>query len=402
MRILMITQWFYPEPIMKGLPFAKELSNRGHEVEVLTGFPNYPDGKIYEGYQVKIWQREILGGILVNRVPLYPDHSKSGILRILNYLSFSFSTLLIGSWLINKKPDVIYVFNLVTLYPVAVFLAWRYNCKIIYDVQDLWPDSVKFSGMLKSDSWLYSFLERWSITAYKRADSIVVQSTGFQKRMQSIGIEKEKTVVIYNWADENNNTDSPDEKIINLMKNNTFNVVFAGTMGVMQHLEVLLEAACIISNKIDDIHFFMIGTGVEKKYLQNKCSEMNCKNVFFVDRQPRHVMGTIYKYSHALIVHLKDNELFEITIPSKTQAYLAAGRPIIMAMKGDAAKLVKQAEAGYVCFPDDPYGLSECIKKIYFLSNEERKKLGENGKKFYYQNMSFQKGIDKFEYLFLK
>ena len=123
MRILILTQWFQPEPMFKGLPFAKELARRGHEVEVLTGFPNYPGGQIYDGYRVKLWQREIMDGIRVNRVALYPSHNNSGVHRIVNYLSFAFMCLLVGPWLI-RKPDVIYVYNLVTLSRPASFLRW--------------------------------------------------------------------------------------------------------------------------------------------------------------------------------------------------------------------------------------------------------------------------------------
>jgi hypothetical protein len=141
MKILLLTQWFQPEPFFKGLSFAKALKSRGHDVEVLTGFPNYPGGKLYPGYRVRLWQRESVDGIRVNRVALYPSHDRSGLKRMLNYLSFGLSAALIGPLLV-QKPDVIYVYNLVTLGPAAYLLRFFYGCPVVYDVQDIWPDSV--------------------------------------------------------------------------------------------------------------------------------------------------------------------------------------------------------------------------------------------------------------------
>ena len=140
MRILFLTQWFQPEPFFKGLPFAKALADHGHEVEILTGFPNYPGGKVYPGYRVCLHQRETMDRIKINRVPLYPSHDKSALRRSVNYLTFSLSLLLFGPWLI-RRPDVIYVYNLVTIGPPAFLFRFLFGSKVIMDVQDLWPDS---------------------------------------------------------------------------------------------------------------------------------------------------------------------------------------------------------------------------------------------------------------------
>src|SRR5664280_315157 len=145
MNILFLSQWFQPEPCFKGLPFAKALREKGHHVEILTGFPNYPGGKIYPNYRVLLYQREMLDGIQVNRVPLYPSHDKSALRRIINYLSFAVSAFLLGPWLI-RRPDIIYVCNLVTLSPVAFLLRFLFGSKIIIDVLDLWPESVTSSN----------------------------------------------------------------------------------------------------------------------------------------------------------------------------------------------------------------------------------------------------------------
>ncbi len=401
MRILMLTQWFQPEPMFKGLPFAKELLRRGHEVEVLTGFPNYPGGKVYDGYRVMPWLQEEMEGIRVNRVALYPSHNNSGLRRIANYMSFAFMSLFVGPWLI-RKPDVVYVYNLVTLSRTASFLRWFYGCKIVYDVQDLWPESVVSSGMLPG--FFHSFLNKWCRKAYQRADFIVAQSPGFQEKLQSRGISHKKIGVIYNWCQEETFCPELEDKILDQFlgqdRKDTFNVVFAGTMGVMQGLDTVLEAAEIIAKSHKRVRFFLVGGGVAKKYLQDKCKDIGLGNIIFVPRQPMSVMGSIFKIADALLVHLKNDQLFRITIPSKTQAYLAAGKPIVMAVEGDAAVLVEQAGAGYVCASEDARAMAECVKKLCEMSQEELNIFGENGKKFYDEKLSFKRGVSKFESVF--
>ena len=160
MRILILSQFFDPEPIVKGLPFARELSRRGHAVEVLTGFPNYPGGKLYPGYRLRPWQREVLDGIPVHRVALYPSHDGSAVRRTANYASFALSAAVAGPFLV-RKPDVVYVYHppATVGLPALVFRALR-GCPVVYDVQDLWPDSVASSRMVGSP-WIIKALDRW-------------------------------------------------------------------------------------------------------------------------------------------------------------------------------------------------------------------------------------------------
>ena len=396
----MLTQWFQPEPMFKGLPFAKELARRGHEVEVLTGFPNYPGGKVYDGYRVKLWQQEEMDGIRVNRVALYPSHDNSSIRRIINYLSFTFSSLIFCLWLV-RKPDIIYVYNLVTLSWTARLLRWVYRCKVVYDVQDLWPESVSSSGML-NDGFVARVLSRWSNKAYGKADQLVVLSPGFKNNLRSRGIPAEKINVIYNWCPEFAVTPKLNNKefALKLGLDNPFNIIFAGTMGVMQGLDTVLDAALLCKQKVPGACFVFVGGGIEKKRLQKRTEELNLQNVVFVERQPMEQMGKIFSCADVLLVHLVKNKLFEITVPSKTQAYMAAGRPIIMAVQGDAADLVKRAEAGLCCSSDDPSAIADCVEKLYKMSKHERKIMGENGRKFYEEQLSFNCGVDKFESVF--
>ncbi|MCP4168943.1 MAG: glycosyltransferase family 4 protein [Chloroflexi bacterium] len=397
MRILFLTQWFQPEPTTKGLPFAKELAGRGHTVEVLTGFPNYPDGKVYPGYRVRLWQREIMEGIRVNRVALYPSHDQSGLHRMVNYLSFAFSCLIFGPWLVHKA-DVIYVYNLVTLGPAAFLLRLLFGAKVLIDVQDLWPESVINSGILRSDSAnrLLSAVCTW---VYRRADWLTVLSPGFKQVLVQRGVEPDKIEVIYNWCNEIAQRPAPRDEALaqELGLADHFNVLFAGTMGTVQGLDTILEAAQLCCERVPEAQFVLMGGGVDRVRLQVRTREMGLTNVRFIPRQPPEAMGSYYALADALLVHLKDDPLFRVTIPSKTQAYLYMGKPIIMAVQGNAADLVQQANAGLVCSSQDPAALAEAVAQLAALPAEARECLGRAGAAFYAENLAMKVGVDRFE-----
>jgi len=401
MNILFLSQWFQPEPCFKGLPFAKALREKGHHVEILTGFPNYPGGKVYPNYRVRLYQREMLDGIQVNRVPLYPSHDKSALRRIINYLSFAVSAFFLGPWLI-RRPDIIYVCNLVTLSPVAFLLRFFFGSKIIIDVLDLWPESVISSNMLNNKAALY-VLNNICKFVYRKADKLVVPSPGIKYALIGRGVPPEKIEVIYNWCDESCIvTDaSPSDSAKRLEFAGKFVVLFAGTMGTAQGLDTLLDCAAGCKEALPGVQFALIGGGIERPRLQQRAEEMRLDNVTFLPLRSMDTMGAIFALADALLVHLKDDPLFRITIPSKTQAYLYAGKPIIMAMRGDAANLVCEAGVGIVCEPDNPQEMMNAIKTLYDMPEIERRKMGESGRDFYLRHLSFNEGVNRFERLFL-
>lgn len=397
MRILFLTQWFQPEPAFKSLPFAEALARQGHQIEVLTGFPNYPGGKLYPGYRLRLWHREQMDEIRVNRVALYPSHDKSGLRRIINYTSFALSTFVLALALVDS-PDIIYTYNLVTLGPTACLLRWRYGAKLILDVQDLWPESVTQSGMLHNPIAvrLLTCACNW---LYRQFDWLTVLSPGFKQTLVKRGVPADQIEVIYNWADETNQQLQvrDDELACSLGLQGKFTILFAGTMGVMQGLGTVLDAAEICRQTHPHIQFVLIGGGVERAALQAQLIERRIENVQLLSPQPTEAMGRYYALADALLVHLKDDPLFQITIPSKTQVYLSMGKPILMAMCGDAADLIRRAGAGLVCPPDDPSALAECVKRLAMMSDVERDRMGQAGLKFYRQNLSMAAGVARFE-----
>jgi len=315
---------------------------------------------------------------------------------MVNYLSFALSALLIGPFVV-QKPDVLYVFNLITLAWTALLIKKVSGCKIIYDVQDLWPESVSNSGMLTNRA-IQGILKRWSCWAYRQADKIAVLSPGFKNALVQRGVDPGRIEVIYNWSEE---TKDPHNGSGNSLKEtyhlqHTFNVVFAGTMGVMQGLDTVLEAARLGGDQIPELRFVLVGGGVELERLKEKAVQSGLKNVVFIPRQPMSEMHRIWALADALLVHLVDDPLFEITIPSKTQAYLAAGIPIVMGVRGDAADLVHSAGAGVACAPENPEEMLAAIKQLVAMTPEERKQMGRNGKAFYERFLSFEAGGEKF------
>ncbi len=393
MRILFVTQWFQPEPIFKGLPLAKKLANLGHEVEVLTGFPNYPEGKIYKEYKVRWLQRETIDGISVIRVPLYPSHGKSGFLRFMNYASFAFSAAIIGPWVV-RKADVAYVYHPpATIGLPAMILRLLRRTPFVYDVEDLWPDTLAATGMFKNKLGLW-LVEKWCLLIYRAASRIVVLSPGFKKMLLERGVQSEKIRVIYNWVDDT--TVKPIAKnpalAAKLGLSGKFNVVFAGNIGKAQALESVLDAAAILQKESSRVQFVLIGTGVEAENLKRRTRDMELQNVLFLPKQPMSEIGAILVLADVLLVHLKDDPLFRITVPSKIQAYLAVGRPILAGMRGDAADLVVSANAGLLCAPENAESIAEGVRRFLKMSPQELDAMGENGRKFYQERMSLAVG----------
>jgi len=397
----MLTQWFDPEPFFKGIPFAKELTELGHKVEILTGFPNYPGGRIYKGYRIKLLKREIISGIPVIRVALYPSHDKSAIKRSLNYLSFSISATIFGIFSV-KKPDVLYVYHPpATIGFPAIVINLLRRVPFVYDIQDLWPDTLLSTGMIDNKKAL-SLIDRFCRYVYSKASKIVVLSPGFKEILIERGVSESKVEVIYNWCDDSQikMANSRNDLKKKLGMNGKFNVLFAGTMGKAQALDAVLDAALLIKNRLPDIQFVFVGGGVDVGRLKQKAKDFNIGNVLFIPRQPVSEIGKYLNSADVLLVHLKNDPLFEITIPSKTQAYMAAGKPILMGVKGSAAELIDQAGSGLSCIPENPKSIAQVVENLYNMSNKDLYKMGISGKKFYQKELSLRSGVQRFEKIF--
>jgi len=233
---------------------------------------------------------------------------------------------------------------------------------------------------------------------YRRADWLTVLSPGFKEALVGRGVPTERIEVIYNWCNEAAQRALPQDEALAeaLGFNGRFNILFAGTMGVMQGLDTVLAAAQLCQQTIPQAQFVFVGGGVDRPRLEAEAARLGLTNVRFLSRQEPEAMGPLYALADALLVHLKDGPLFRITIPSKTQAYLYMGRPIIMAMHGDAADLVRQAEAGLLCSPEDPEALATAVAQLVSMSPEAREQMGRNGAAFYAEKLALEIGAARF------
>jgi len=395
LRILLLTQWFDPEPTFKGLLFAKELIRQGHEVQVLTGFPNYPGGKVYDGYAIRPFQRETVEGVSVLRVPLYPSHDGSSIKRVLNYASFAASASF--GVLAGKRPDVAYVYHPPATVGLPAFVAkWLRGVPFVYDVQDLWPDTLGVTGMLNRPKILGA-VGRAMAGIYGSATRVAVLSPGFKKLLIERGVPERRIDVIPNWADEKQiDVRLPTEaRAAELGFGETFTVTFAGNMGTVQALDTVLDAAALLRDR-PEIRIVLVGGGLDVDRLKQRAETMGLENVVFLARRPIAEIGEILTLSDALLVHLRKDPLFEITIPSKTQAYLMAGRPILMGVEGDAARMVENAGAGIAFEPENPEALADAIRRLHTLSPEERRGMGESGSRYYRERLALKVGAARF------
>ncbi len=398
MKILLLTQWFDPEPTFKGLLFAQALRDEGHEVEVLTGFPNYPGGKVYDGYQIKLYQKEMLDGILVHRVPLYPSHDSSALKRIFNYVSFAVTSSIIGL-LKTRKIDVIYSYHPpLTTSLSAVFLAFFKRIPFVVDIQDLWPDTLAATGMVNNTKIL-KVVDKVCQFVYRRASKIVVLSPGFKERLLSKCVPQNKVEVIYNWCNEPA-LNNYEECSVNLPSNEKLNLVFAGNLGFAQGLPAIVDAAEILMVNQAAVNIVFVGEGVAKSDAIARSKKKGLNNVYFLPRVPMSQVGSLLHESDILLVHLNDDELFRITIPSRTQANLAIGKPIVMGVKGDAADLIEMSGAGVICEPNSPDSLAHAIQSIVEKTPHELEEMGKKAKCYYYDNLSLKNGVKRFISIF--
>ena len=399
MRIVIFSQWFDPEPTFKGLIFARELVRQGFDVEVVTGFPNYPGGKVYAGYKIKLIQREWIDGVQITRLPLYPNHDQSAIKRLMNYASFSASALVYGLFM-AKRADVMYAYHPpLTVGVAASLIRWVRGIPLVYDIQDMWPDTLRATGMLNNPLAL-ALVGRVCDWVYKRVDQLVVLSPGFKRLLLQRGVPESKIDVIYNWADESALMSPVGAVPVAFPGADRFRVVFAGNMGKAQALDAVLDAAAILQARGSRASLVMLGGGVEVSRLKNRALEMKLCNVVFLPPVPMSEVGAVLAVAHVLLVHLRKAPLFEITIPSKTQAYMAVGKPLLMAVNGDAADLVRQAKCGLTAESENPEALADAVDALAAMPTDELKTMGINASCFYREALGLQVGAAKFAALF--
>lgn len=381
MKIVILSQWYPPEPQSVVSDLAETLAAEGHDVTVLTGFPNFPSGTLYPGYKLKFVMRETWNGIPIVRVPLLPYHGRSPILRILNLASFCTAAILVGPWFV-RKPDLIHAIQP----PTTCFPAWvlsrLWRAPFTYEVQDLWPDTLRATGMVSAGRAL-RLVEGYCTWAYRKAAAIRVISQGFKNVLLSRGVPESKVHFLPNWVDTDRYKPLDASAGTPVWKTDTpaFRIIYAGNMGLAQDLDNLLQAASLMPAE-SNVRFVLIGDGVEADALRAGAARLQLSNVEFVAfRKPEEMPG-ILAAADGVLLHLKRDPLFSVTIPHKLLTYLAVGRPILACADGEPAAIVRSANAGIACPPGDPAALAGAAVELASLPPERRAELGRNGRAY--------------------
>lgn len=396
MRIGFLTQWYDPEGGSAAIPGAmvRSLEDRGHEVEVVTGFPNYPHGRLYDGYKVRLWKTERMGRTRIHRVALYPSHDRSPWRRAANFLSFALSASSLGAWRIRRRDVALIYSTPATVGLAGVVLARLWRRPFVLFVQDLWPDTVVATGMVPARltspvEWLLERFTRW---VYRSATRIAVISPGMRETLVGRGIPADRIDLVYNWV---------DEAVFGLrprrLNARRFEVMYAGNIGDVQGLEVAIEAVGRLDD-LPDVHLRLVGEGVAIPRLRHQARSLGVEaRVHFEGPKPLAEMPEIMASADVQLVCLQDLPLFRVTMPSKMQAILACGLPVVVCAPGDVARLATDSGAGVAVKPGEPTALADAIRSLRALPAAELQEMGRQGRHFYEKELGSTVGAERLE-----
>lgn len=387
MRILIVSQYFWPENFRIN-DLALALKEKGHTVTVLTGMPNYPAGRVYNGYRWWSKRQDVMQGVPIFRVPLFVRRKSKSWHLLLNYLSFMFSACILGPRLLWKqKFDIVFIaqYSPVTVAIPAILISYLKSAGIVMWVQDLWPESLSTAGVIKSEKIL-SIVGYVVKKIYHNCDRILVQSEGFIEPVVKIGAEREKVRYLPNWAEAlyHPMVLESSAKEHTEVPSTGFVVMFAGNLGVAQSLGTIVKAAEILKDK--NIHWVLLGDGRQRSWLDAEVQSKHLNNVHALGSRPLESMPRYFSLADAMLLTLKDNPAMAATIPGKLQSYLACGRPIIGALNGSGADIISNSRVGY-CVPSGDYqGLADSVLKMSELSAAELQEMSECAISYYRNN----------------
>lgn len=405
MRFGLLTQWFDPEPGPARLPgvLARGLRDRGHEVQVVTGFPNYPTGRITDGYRMRARADELVDGVRIRRVPLYPSHDSSTLRRSVNFASFGVSASVLGADAFRGLDALWVNFSPITLSWPAWPARRIFGVPVVVHVLDLWPDTVLASGF-GSRGRGYTAAQRamnaWCNRMYRAAQSVAYISPGVGRVLAERGVPEEKLAYVPMWAEESIFRPSEDDLRDELgIDAEAVVVLYAGTLGGAQGLDTLIDAC----RTVDDRRFVCLiaGSGVQEEELRQRAARGGAGAVRFLGRVPQDRMTALMATADIGYVGLRPHDLSHITMPSKTQAILASGRPLLVAAAGDVASVVRSNALGWAVDPGSPDEIADAIRAACRLGRPGLSGIGARARTYYENTFSVRRGVDRVEELLL-
>ena len=397
MKILIVTQYFWPESFRIN-DLALGFRERGHEVTIFTGKPNYPGGRFYPGYGFFGRARDDYEGIPVVRVPLIPRGNGGSLRLALNYLSFAlFASVL--AFRCRGRFDAIFVYepSPVTVGLPALVLKKLKRAPVLFWVQDLWPESLSATGAVRS-SWLLRIVESMVRFIYRHCDRILVQSRAFTAPIEAYGADPARISYFPNSAEAlyrpvEPTSDMPEAADMP----NGFRIMFAGNIGAAQDFPTIITAARLLADN-KDIHWLILGDGRMREWVMGEVEAHDLEaTVHLLGRHPVDVMPNYFAFADALLVTLRREPIFALTIPGKVQSYLASGKPIIAALDGEGAHVISEAGAGIAVPSESPDALATAVLELFHMSQERRRTIGLRGRDYFERHFEREMLMNKLD-----
>lgn len=402
MHILVISQYFYPEQFRVN-DICSEWVKRGYEVTVVTGMPNYPQGKFYEGYGYFKKRRENYNGVEIIRLPII-QRGHSSVMMALNYLSFIVSGFFWAKFT-SLKADKVFTYEVspMTQALVGVWYAKRRDIPSILYVMDLWPENVRYAGGIKNKKTL-ALVGEVVDYIYRNSDVILTSSRSFISAIKERGFASRDIRFWPQYAEEwykpmSQKAVVPEE----IPDDGVFNIVFAGNIGVAQGLEILPKCACVLKTKNIKARFNVIGDGRFKETLQTEVIDNGVTEYFnFIAKKPATDIPKYLSACDAALVSLAPNEIFRMTLPAKLQTYFACGIPVLVCADGEIQQVIQEAEAGLCCDAGDYEALAGIVEQVSKMPDETLKELGRNARRYFESHFEKQKLLNQIDAIFAK
>jgi len=396
-RILIVTHYFWPESFRIN-DLALGLKQRGHEVEVLTGMPNYPAGSLYPGYGIFSPAEDRFEGIRIVRVPFVTRGPKANWRLAANYLSFVLSASLLGPLRCRGPYDLIFVYepSPVTVALPAILIKKLTRAALFFWVQDLWPESLSATGAVRSARVL-ALVRRLVDFIYRHCDRVLVSSRGFADHAVASGIPRGHVAYLPNWAEALYRPLAQPPAAIESELPHGFRIMFAGNIGRAQGFDTVLAAAERTRGQ-RDIHWVVLGEGSMRDWVNEEVRRRDLsEQVHLLGRRPVDTMPAYFAAADALLVTLRGDPAFSLTVPTKIQSYLACGRPILAALDGEGAAIVSDSGAGIACPAGNAERLAAAALELYRTPPDARAAMGARGRHYYETNFEREMLVDRLQ-----
>ncbi len=382
MKILVVSQYFSPESFRIN-DLVRAWTDRGHEVTVLTGLPNYPAGRLFKGYGWRGPWREKREGAEVRRVPIVTRGSRRGLRLLLNYASFVVAGVVFGSLMLRDRYDVSFAYapSPITICLPAIWLRWLRGIPVVFWVQDLWPDNLVAIGAVRPGR-ITRAVERLARWIYHRCDLVLGQSAAFVPAIRRVCPDVRDVRVLPNWADDfYRPTTVPDDAPERREWPRGFTVVFAGNLAYAQALDAVIDAADLLRDR--DVVWVFIGDGNQRAHLEERAGELGLQEkVRFLGWKPAEAMPTYLSLADVLLVSLRRDPAFASTVPAKVQSSLAMGRPVLAALEGEGARIVEESGAGVVVEQESGQALADGVRRLMAMEPAQRAEMGQRGRRY--------------------